>query len=675
MLKTLSLSLFSFLIVTVGCTDKDVYEPEPETPVIPEIPDTPSKDDYFDFSTTQKFTVDINYCLSDYSILFELFDKDPLIPMEGGFEKTKEEPLYRAITDKNGRFTGEITLPAYIKTVYLYANYVGVSQLVQLDVDTKSVSFNQDAYWQSLQSKGGVATRGATANGWKYPEGYKVLGDWNLDGSADYISQLGKRELDSDFMTRLNNTFVKKNVRKDPVYVGNGKSMDIHIVKPTKVYQIFLYTSAAYYNAYAYYSYPTNNPPKSKEQIKNKIISFPFIRTKDENFPCAITPGDQVQLMYWNEETNEFEEEFPAGVSIGFMNLANCYSKGNIEIKGRNSIEETQLPYTVDPIFYTNPVYNDKLAGVGKKDYQRTVAAYDGEQMIALCFEDHLGYDVDGPGWAWSYNDAIFYIHIEERDAIDPSLPGLPDDTKGPSEEDNYVNYYGTLAFEDLWPSQGDYDMNDMIVRYNSKVYRDASNRVTKIVDEIIPVHNGASYRNGFGYQFDNVAKEDIKSVTILSESGITSSFMQGVSLEPGQDKPTVVLFDNLSVALEQQAVFAVTTEFKNGVDESHVVPPYNPFIVVRTDTGRSREVHLTNYAPTSLMNMDLLGTVNDLSAPEYGIYYVSNNNFPFAINLYRDDTFTGATESRRIDTEFPRFTNWVATFGEEDADWYISEL
>ncbi len=49
----------------------------------------------------------------------------------------------------------------------------------------------------------------------------------------------------------------------------------------------------------------------------------------------------------------------------------------------------------------------------------------------------------------------------DENDAY-PTDPDRSTDQYLPSE-----NTYGTMAFEDLWPSEGDYDFNDMVVNYN----------------------------------------------------------------------------------------------------------------------------------------------------------------------------------------------------------------
>lgn len=64
------------------------------------------------------------------------------------------------------------------------------------------------------------------------------------------------------------------------------------------------------------------------------------------------------------------------------------------------------------------------------------------------------------------------YCHADVEGAIDGSNMAeleKPEDP-GPSEEDNYTTYFGLLAFEDLWPDQGDYDLNDVVVYYQSRV-------------------------------------------------------------------------------------------------------------------------------------------------------------------------------------------------------------
>ena len=86
-------------------------------------------------------------------------------------------------------------------------------------------------------------------------------------------------------------------------------------------------------------------------------------------------------------------------------------------------------------------------------------------QIVAIGFEDNTDYD---------YCDATFYVKIAEANAIDPEGPELP-----PVDPPSNLEYtvYGTLTYEDQWPSEGDYDMNDVVVEYQSTIYKKCSGR------------------------------------------------------------------------------------------------------------------------------------------------------------------------------------------------------
>ena len=100
----------------------------------------------------------------------------------------------------------------------------------------------------------------------------------------------------------------------------------------------------------------------------------------------------------------------------------------------------------------------EQTRNLNTNNTQRTVSLRDSKsgQIVAVGFEDNVDFD---------YADAIFYIHTSEKNAIDPALPALPEDPEAIPEQYK-ISYSGTLAFEDLWPKLGDYDMNDVMVKY-----------------------------------------------------------------------------------------------------------------------------------------------------------------------------------------------------------------
>ena len=102
--------------------------------------------------------------------------------------------------------------------------------------------------------------------------------------------------------------------------IADNVNIKLNITKATTIKLIFIKTTATMRNVFGYYTYPTGQEPKSVSDIQ-PIIAFPFISTFNCNIDNAdaVFTGDQVQLKYWNARTQRFEDEFPAGVSIGWF--------------------------------------------------------------------------------------------------------------------------------------------------------------------------------------------------------------------------------------------------------------------------------------------------------------------------------------------------------------------
>ena len=366
--------------------------------------------------------------------------------------------------------------------------------------------------------------------------------------------------------------------------------------------------------------------------------------TKDDN-TGALVSGDRVLLKYW--DGTKYLDEFPAGVTIGWwMQGMGFQTGGNVNL--------------------TAPMYERySLPHLNSDGVQRCVSLKepDSNQIVAIGFEDNKDY---------RYNDATFYLEIEKRDAIEDNIPSIPDVGNPPSNQDNYVTYTGTLSFEDYWPSMGDYDMNDIMIDYKCKVYKNTinSNSVYKLVNEFKPRYNEFSQlQSGFGFQLSNISPTDVNRV-IIDGAGPTQ-YMEGNTLEPGQSHPTILLFDNPKDVIGK--TITVTIEV-NDLKESNVMPPYNPFIYIESDLGRGKELHLPKYLPTDKMDMSVIGTKHDVYRPEEGLYYMMsrwNNQFPFALNLVGVSDFPTPVEGVRIDKAYPRFKDWVNSEGKNHKDWY----
>lgn len=629
-----------------GCSrNKDFYKESDG-----EENNRPSIDELFDFNTQHSCYVDFDYCLKNYVIIFELYAEDPLIESDGYYMKKDIEAVYRASTDENGKFKSDITLPAYMKEAWLYSDFLGVTTCVKLDIINQSLNFNRDNY---LKEARGSSSRATVANGYTYPDEFRILGNWiDVWGTPEYL--LNQKLPSADILYRMKKIYSSVNSEKignaHPGLLEENVPVDLKIKKATKVYLTFINTTATIQNTVGYFTYKTGTIPNVDEI--QKIIAFPhtspYYNNKMNRFG-ALMGGDRIQLKYWNGE--KFLDEFPEGVSIGWFMIRMGYNhaNGNITSKGRN------IHYS------TTSLNSDKKRHV--------VALHDNsEKLVSIGFEDQIE-----PYTDWNYADAVFSFEYEVDGAID-DLPSLPDDDKKPGPDDNFVACSGTIVFEDQWPAQGDYDMNDVAVYYESKRYKNlVSNKVIKCVDKftVINESNSASYQNGFGYQFSSLDKGDIKSVLI---EGVTkSSYMENQDLEPGQSHPTIILFDNAKSVIGK--TITVTVEFKGEIAEGLLNAPCNPFIFIQNDRGR--ELHLAtipsttaNYLPTDKASESNWGKETDMTNSEKHIYYVAEDLMPYALYV-SGIKFVLPDERQKITDAYPKFSSWVSSQGTTNKDWY----
>jgi LruC domain-containing protein len=95
--------------------------------------------------------------------------------------------------------------------------------------------------------------------------------------------------------------------------------------------------------------------------------------------------------------------------------------------------------------------------------------------------------------------------------------------------------------------------------------------------------------------------------------------------------------------------------------------PPYNPFIIVNEERGR--EVHLADYPPTSLANIQYLGLEHDDSNIATGKYYKTQNNLPWGIDT--PIPFDYPVEKAQIINTHLKFATWAESGGIVYTDWY----
>ena len=583
------------------------------------------KENFFDFATVDALNLKLDYGIAD-NIIYYLYNADPMVLVDGSWELNQDiEPIYAGVTDIEGRAEEEISLPALLKTVWLLTDHVLVKTPIEIAVQGGSINYIK-------HSEASLSTR-AMMGEIQYPDGYDVLGSWNADGVPDYLLA-EKEDMPDAFLRRCNTlassiTFDTKNplLDKFPELTATGTN-DMVIVSATELVATYFKSSSSWENMVAYYTYQDGEELTLADinSIK-KTILFPRYSNKA---PAELL-GNQVRLKYWNKETESYENTFPRGTRIGWLLLGMGWNKTSATVR------------------YSNPSFNAD----GK---QRSVLLSDPE--LDNCFFMAMEDNLDA-----RFNDAQFAIMSSQPKSIEPT-PVIPDQVdKG---EVAYMAM-GTLVFEDNWPFKGDYDMNDVVINFQSTIVKDGtSGLLTRTTTTYTPVNNGAIFTNGFGFQLDHVAKNQVKSLTVSSNGMIINE-----SFEDGTDKPVVTLFDDIRGYLNRP--ITVVLEYyttRGGVTAAMATPPYNPFVFSRS---RGHEIHLAGYQPTSKMDESLRGTGEDIKQDDKGepMYFISRDNMPFALYIAKS-YFDFPDEEQDIRDKYPHFMDWVNSFGKEYTDWYL---
>lgn len=636
------LYLFACTFFFTGCK-KDVYDPNKNTPI----------KDAFDYATTKVTPIAVDYGIKGNKAVFEVYDENPLVS-ENGFSKKKEgvTSLLKVYTDENSNYTGKINLPTATSKVYLYSESYGLPTCVETDVTESGIKFNLEDYIVSLKTnknRTAKQTSKQLARLTSQDNRYNVqqINSWEVnDGSPSNVKvDKGQFENAKDIFNRIQNTLLPGTDNRQ--YAKPTEEVNINVLENTSVTLVFAGELAQYKNTLGYYYYETGKAPKNENEFRElpKYIAFPN---------CTISPliyGMRMNLLYHDKEGNA-TETFPKGTTIGWFIISDGFYGGDVDLVGKS-------------YWFSNNEFNPN-------EDKRCVSLYDKEtKNIILGFED--GDNRSAGNVDYDYKDVLFFLTNEDGNIDISDKP-----TTNPEDYPPVTTIRkGTLAFEDLWPNQGDYDMNDVVITYERSFSVDKDNNVTELKDIYTPVHKGGQIKSGFGYQIE-IQNTNVSEVKIENGGSKAQNIIN--NMESGQEKVTLILFDDMEQVVINEPI-TVTIKAKGLKPETiqgnlHF---YNPFIRVSPNKeGKNpiQEIHLTNYPPTALADLTYFGRYKDHSSlDEDGnligpYYYVSEDEYPFAIDLPIMD-YKVPTEAMRINLFYPKFGNWVKTKGQEDADWY----
>jgi len=581
--------------------------------------------------------------------------------------------VYTGASGSDGNAAVEVSLPSHVTALDLQVCYLGLPPVAPLDVTGASV--------HALIGGSSVApsTTPPTAHLCKprfYPTAPSLsfLGTWDGQGVPAYLSI--PDTLSATLLERVNASLPEQ--RPVPVwhpdYLSAGNLTSIALDDSAEVWVTFVHEGAGYRNALGFSAHPTGQKPATVDDIDSMVVAFPNLSFAGSG--GGLRPGDKVRVGV-----------FPAGTTLDWFLIAN----------GWNS--SSQMPvYDAGLTFHSNPEFNPELDSLA----QHCVALYDSElSLVLIGFEDmrrDRSCDHD-------FNDAVFYVTSNPPEAIatiglNPIDRPVDQDHDGVSDVyDDYPsdplrafdNYFPsaegnlTLAFEDEWPSHGDFDLNDMVVDCRVKQVTSAAGQVADIEVRTVLRASGAQYRNGLAIGL-GIAPDRVARVTgyDLTDTYIALDFR---GLETNQPLATVVVFDNFYNTMSVTPVESVFVNTQPGgtayapetvtvsvalsapVSPSELgAPPYNPFLIV--NRNRQREVHLPGHAPTALADTTLFGSGDDRTSSATQRSYVSRLNLPWALAL--PERWDYPVERTDAVSAFTHLARWAESGGTAATDWYL---
>lgn len=617
-----------------SCLQKDVYDPANSGDK-----EEVTLDNYFDFATTKNIQLNIDYGKECPRAYFEVYAENPLSYVaEGGqiIKKAGVSHIATGFTDIQGRYIKPASFPTAVSEVYIYSPDFGVptlykTKVVGSDVSAK-ITFENALDVTPVDS----STRSAqTRSSLKFITNVipNVLGTWNVNtGRPNYLDTSKKINVDATLKSYITTYFPegKNNVGTNLV----SDDADILIKEDANVVVNYFGGDTGAQSVFAYYCYSENaSIDEIRQAAKHACVIFPNAHKSN----LGNYSGVAVNLKYINE-TGSFPEEeperIPAGTKIGFL----IWNDGWRGVKANG-----------------NMFYSTKSLNSDKISHTAIFAAKNkaGDRVNVITMEDWKNGEND-------YNDVAFVISSNPIAAIE--VPDVPN----PGDRQGTEKYSGVLGFEDNWPEQGDYDLNDVVMKYQSSVDYNIDNKVLNIIDKFTLAWTGANYKNSFAYEvpFDlsKASKVTVNGSETSSYSGNVITLFKDAKAELGVSNVNAEDMINQNI---QEKTYTVSIQFNNPtLDKSVVVAPYNPFIKV---FNSATEVHLTDHKPTTGANNRFPSGADISRGDVDGTYFICKDGFPFAIHV---DARLDASilnldlkkENQRIDKTYPKFAEWAKT-------------
>ncbi len=254
-----------------------------------------------------------------------------------------------------------------------------------------------------------------------------------------------------------------------------------------------------------------------------------------------------------------------------------------------------------------------------------------------------------------------------DGDGIIDRWDDLPDDPDA-----SFISYFPEngkqiVAFEDLWPSYGDFDFNDLILSNQAVITSNGAGTPLEASFKVSIDAIGASLDNGFAMMLYDENKAPFAENIIAEVTG-------DASVDP----------DNTNGLIITNDVFETTNDrYQNNGEGPEGIPDTLRFTITFNENAaafvpelylfrtndRGHEVHRSGFPITATANTALFNTEDDAGD------YKSATGLPWGIEILTDQIYRNPIEKVDILIAYPKFGSWATSDGANDPLWYLEPV
>lgn len=285
---------------------------------------------------------------------------------------------------------------------------------------------------------------------------------------------------------------------------------------------------------------------------------------------------------------------------------------------------------------------------------------YQGEEHF---FEIHLSQVIEINRDIYVWLDRITSIENPDRDGdrVPNHLDDYPDDpTRATRIQIPHDSFY-SIAYEDLYPTQGDADFNDYVVRVINEEDLNAQGKVVRIRGRYTHVAKGAGYNHTLHLKMPSHVSG---TYTLTRKKPNGTVYLQETKALPSTGSLELLPASNTTLAqsntaLGQTLILGDTAEWELILSEpvtkqSLGKAPYDLYIYV---LNTKREIHFLGH----------------YKKPDGSDQYLDSAGFPWALLV--PENFHWPLEKKNIHDGYPDFHGWYSSQGANYREWYKNKI